>query len=214
MVPRATRIGALLAIVVASVLLALSGVAGSASSGNARWRSHSSARYGFSLALPPGWRMSPKRLVPKLISPLEIFSAGTFPMPVGGGGNCGRYPIAAIERMRSGDALVSVQEYAMTKEMRARTGGASAPPPLTHLRRELRRQPDQIGLREELHPPGERVPPDKALWSAKLSFTSHNRWFDALVFVRARPTPRRLSQLGSILAHLRFSPGSRVELPS
>jgi hypothetical protein len=32
---------------------------------------------------------------------------GTFAMPVGGGGNCGREPIAAIERMETGNALVS-----------------------------------------------------------------------------------------------------------
>jgi hypothetical protein len=207
------RLGALLALVVAALALALSGAAGSASTEDAGWRSHSSERYGFSLELPPGWRLSPKRLVPELLMPREILSAGTFPMPVGGGGNCGREPIAAIERMRSGDALVSVQEYAVTKAMRARVGGKSAPPTLARLVREMRERPEQTGLREELHPPSERVPPSRALWSATLPFTDRGRWFDALLYVRGYPTPARLSQLHAILDRLRFDPGSRVKLP-
>jgi hypothetical protein len=208
------RLGALLALVVAALALVLSGVAGSASTESAGWRSHSNERYGFSLELPPGWRLSPKRLVPKLLMPREILSAATFPMPVGGGGNCGREPIAAIERMRSGDALVSVQEYAVTKAMRARTGGKSAPPTLAQLVGEMRKRPEQEGLHEELHPPSERIPPDKALWSATLPFAEHGRWFDALLYVKGHPTPARLSQLRAILGHLRLDPGSRVKLPS
>ncbi len=53
-----------------------------------------------------------------LLMPRERISVGTFPMAVGGGGNCGREPIASIRRMRPGDALVSVQEYAVTAKMR------------------------------------------------------------------------------------------------
>jgi hypothetical protein len=208
------RPGALLALVVAAVALVLSGTAGSASTEDAGWRTHSSERYGFSLELPSGWHLSPKRLVPKLLMPREILSAGTFPMLVGGGGNCGREPIAAIERMRSGDALVSVQEYAVTKAMRARIGTAAAPPSLAKLGEEMRKRPEQIGLREELHPPSERIPPGRALWSATLPFTDRGRWFDALLYVRGHPTPARLTQLRAILTNLHFNPGSRIKLPS
>src|ERR1700709_2493718 len=41
-----------------------------------------------------------------------------FPMAVGGGGNCGREPVASIRRMGPGDALVSIQEYVVTAKMR------------------------------------------------------------------------------------------------
>jgi hypothetical protein len=221
--PARGRLGALLAVVVTTVGLVLSGAAGSAPTKDAAStkdegagrRSYSSRRYGFSLSLPPGWQRAQARLVPKLLSPLEILSVGTFPMPVGGGGNCGRYPIAAIERMQSGDALVSVQEYATNPKMRARAGTDSPPPPLARLKAKLRQHPDQIGLRKELHARGgEWAPPARAYWSATLSFTSHTRWFDAILYVRGHPTAARLNQLASTLAHLRFDPGPRVGLPS
>ena len=219
--PGMTRLGALV-VIVAAVALALSGVAGSASTGSpspknagASWHSYSSQRYGFSLSLPPGWQQARARLVPKLLSPLEIFSVATSTMPVGGGGNCGRYPIAAIERMQTGDALISVQEYATNNKMRARIGAASAPPPLARLKAKLRKHPEQIDLRKELHARGgERIPPASALWSATLPFTAQDRWFDALIFVKGHPTPARVSQIQAILARLSFEAGSRVKLPS
>ena len=118
-------------------LLALGaiGVAGTAfgsADGSSSSRSYGSHRYGFQLELPAGWQPGAARLVPKLLDPLEILSVGTSVLPVGGGGDCDREPVAAIERMRPGDALLSVQEYTVTAAMRSRigTGGARlASPP-------------------------------------------------------------------------------------
>ena len=119
---RALRKGGRDLIVVAVIVtflaaLALSGAARSAPDRQASREGFSSRRFAFSGSLPSGWSRSPKRLVP-LLMPREVLSVGTAPMPVGGGGNCGREPVAAIARMRAGDALVSIQEYAVAPRMR------------------------------------------------------------------------------------------------
>jgi hypothetical protein len=202
------RVAALLTVAVAAVAIALTGIAGSVPNKDAAGHgNYVSERYGFSTSVPAGWRRARARLVPKLLSPLEILSLGTFPMPVGGGGNCGREPIAAIERMRSGDALVSVQEYALNGAMRARAGKRGAPPPLLASVREL-------VLRKAPHRRGERIPPDQALWSATLPFTASGRWFDALVYVKGKPTPARQRQVRSILDRLQLRGGTYVGQPA
>jgi hypothetical protein len=48
-------------------------------------------------------------LTPRLIQPDEILTLGTGPLPAGGGGNCGRYPAAAMMKMDPDDALISIQ---------------------------------------------------------------------------------------------------------
>jgi hypothetical protein len=186
-------------------LLALAGigVAGTTvfgSAGDSSTRTYVSDRYGFELGLPAGWQRAKARLVPKLLMPLEILSVGTFPMPAGGGGNCGREPVAAIERMRAGDALVSIQEYTVTAAMRARIGTGGAPPALVASIGEL-------ALRRMPYPHGERVADDEVLWSATLPLLDHGRWFDALVYVRGDPRPETLRQARAILASLRFRAG-------
>jgi hypothetical protein len=162
-----------------------------------------SRAYGFSAFVPSGWRRSAARLVPKLLDPREILSLGTFPMAVGGGGNCGREPIAAIARMRTGDALVSIQEYGIDAPAPSRAGAPGALPP-------RRAGAQGLGLRREIRPSGERVAAGEALWSATLPFADRGRRFDALVYVRGDPAPARLGQIRSILARLRLRSGRFV----
>jgi hypothetical protein len=192
---------------VAAFAIMLAGAVRSASTddtaGQARYASE---RYGFSASIPAGWQRAGARLVPKLLSPREILSLGTFAMPVGGGGDCGREPIAAIERMETGDALVSIQEDAVNGSMRARIGTRRAPPPLPE-------SVEKLTLRQQAHRRGERIPAGRALWSATLPFSDHGRWFDALVYVKGDPTPARLREIHAILARLRFRGGTYVGLP-
>jgi hypothetical protein len=176
------------------------GIAGKAlgsPGGSSSARSYGSHRYGFQLELPVGWHPAQARLVPKLLDPLEILSAGTGALPVGRGGDCDREPVAAIERMRAGDALLSVQEYTVTAAMRSRIGTSGAPPLLASAIGEMT-------LRRALHRPAERIPAPEDLWTATLPFTAHGRWFDALVYVRGRPAAATLRQVRAILASLRF----------
>jgi hypothetical protein len=201
------RLGTLLAVVVAALAIALAGAARSASTKDAAGRArYASERYGFSTPVPAGWQRTRVRLVPKLLSPREILSLGTFAMSVGEGGDCGREPIAAIERMETGDALVSIQEYALNGAMRARIGTRRAPPPLPE-------SVERLTLRKQAHRRSERIPAGRALWSATLPFSDRDRWFDALVYVKGDPTPARLHEIQSILDRLRFHSGTYVGLP-
>jgi hypothetical protein len=195
--------GARRAALASLLVLGAMGVAGTAfglADGTSSARSYGSLRYGFQLELPGGWHPAQARLVPKLLDPLEILSVGTSVLPVGGGGDCDREPVAAIERMRLGDALLSVQEYTVTAAMLSRIGTGGAPPRLAAAIGELT-------LRRALHRPGERIPAPEDLWTATLPFTAHGRWFDALVYIRGRPAPARLRQVRAILTGLRFRPG-------
>jgi hypothetical protein len=184
---------ALVALVAAGLLGA--GVSGSASS----TRTFSSERHSVEGTLPVGWQRSDSRLVP-LLMPREILSVGTFPMPAGGGGNCGREPVAAIARMEPGDALVSIQEYTVTAAMRERLQAGAGPP-------SLHAGAGAMTLRRQSLLSAERGRDRPPLWSTTLPFSSHGRWFDALVYVRARPTPERLRQVRTILEGLRFRAG-------
>jgi len=60
------------------------------------------------LAQPPGWTVSQHTLTPSLSSPVEVVTASTADMPVGGD-TCAQVPEAAMEALGPGDALVSVQ---------------------------------------------------------------------------------------------------------
>ncbi len=138
------------------------------------------------LGLPAGWQRSPARLVP-LLMPRERISVATFPMAVGGGGNCGREPIASIRRMRPGDALVTVQEYVVTAKMRP------------HLTRTFRpRFAVQVaGLRAGIH--RYRHGP---IFQATIPFSDRGRAFDALVYTADRPSPALRDQIDSLLSAL------------
>ena len=165
-------------------------------------RTVESHRYGYSLALPAGWRRAPRRLVPNLLDPREILSVGTFAMPVGGGGECGRDPIAAIERMRAGDSIITIQEEAETPGMRRQLREQRVPTLLSALAR--------MRLMPELHPPGEHVSASRELWYAQVDFTERGRWFGALVWVKGTPGAGRIREVKGILASIDFRRGRFV----
>jgi hypothetical protein len=171
---------------VAVVLAAWLGLAGALGAPFERRAGVKSTAHASAPALPVGWRRSPGRLVP-LLMPRERISVGTFPMTVGGGGNCGREPIASIRRMRPGDALVSIQEYVVTKKMRR------------HLTRTFRVRPAirLEGLRGGLQ--GFRGGP---IYRATIPFSDRGRAFDALVYTAARPSPALRDQIDSLLIGL------------
>jgi hypothetical protein len=157
---------------------------------------YSNGRYALEAPLPEAWHASPRRLVDTLLMPREVFSAGTFPMPVGGGGDCDREPVAAIHAMAPGDALVTVQEYAVGPELRA------------HLTTNFTPKTERAGLaglrfgRVAEAGPG----PGVAATHATISFSEAGRAFDALVYFRGRPTNELRRQASLILAGLRFEP--------
>lgn len=186
------------AVLAVAVLVAfgLPGLGASDPSGPASPPSFSSERHSFEGILPSGWQRSDARLVP-LISPREILTVGTAPMPAGGGGNCGREPVAAIRRMRSGDALISIQEYSVTPKMRSRVDGGYGPPT-------IRQALPDLELRRQAIPIAARSSPGGKLWSSTLWFRDAGRWLDALVYLRGERSPARLREARSILRDLRF----------
>lgn len=90
-------------------VLAYTALAPGSAAPDGGWTTYREPERGLAVGVPPGWHVAPRRLVPALINPRELVSLGTGPLPVGGGGNCGRYPEAALEHMHRGDRLISIQ---------------------------------------------------------------------------------------------------------
>ncbi len=188
------RLGAVLGLGLAA--LSASGAIVSGAGERSGGAVYQDSRHGLEAPLPEGWHASPRRLVDTLLMPSEVFSAGTFPMPVGGGGDCDREPVAALRAMAPGDAMLTVQEYAVTARMRA------------HLSRNFPAKAERSGLaglrfgRVAEAGPG----PGVAATHATISFSEAGRAFDALVYFRGRPTPELRRQAALVLAGLRFEP--------
>jgi hypothetical protein len=94
---------------IALAALACTALAPGSAAPDGGWTTYRNPDRSLAVRVPPGWHVAPRRLVPALINPREVLSMGTGSLPVGGGGNCGRYPEAALERMHRGDRLISVQ---------------------------------------------------------------------------------------------------------
>ncbi len=73
--------------------------------------------------LPEGWQVAGAKLTPFLATPVEILSAGTFPMQAGGT-DCAHMPEVAMDDLGPKDALVSLQE-------RSPAGDSFTPRPLS-----------------------------------------------------------------------------------
>jgi hypothetical protein len=172
---------------VAVVLAAWLGLAGALVAPFERRGDVESTAHASAPALPAGWQRSPARLVPRLLMPRERISVGTFPMTVGGGGNCGREPIASIRRMRPGDALVSIQEYVVTRKLRR------------HLHRAF---PARPAVRLEGLRGGLETLPGRPVYRATIPFSEQGRAFDALVYSAGRPSRLLRDQIDSLLAGL------------
>jgi len=174
--------------------LIVSGVSGSGSPPHP----FSSARYALEGTLPSGWQRSEARLVP-LLMPREVLSVGNFPMPAGGGGNCGREPVVAIRRMRPGDALISIQEYEVTARMRP------------HLVRTFPPRSEQLDLEGLRFGRVAAVAGDAddrgvpVTWGT-VGFSEAGRAFDALVYFRGRPSAELRREASRVLAELSFAP--------
>jgi hypothetical protein len=112
-------------------------------------------------------------------------------MAVGGGGNCGREPLAAIHRMRPGEALLSIQEYAVGALLSGHLARNFPPGPPRLGSEAFRRGP----LRGAMGTP---------IAGATIPFSEGGRAFDALVYFAGVPTPGQRLQLDAILAGLRF----------
>jgi hypothetical protein len=87
-------------------------VQGGAQPPSGGWQTRAGASAGVTIRLPSDWRIAQERLVPKLLAPREILSAGTFEMTPGGGGNCGMYPVVAMRHMRPNDRLITIMRRA------------------------------------------------------------------------------------------------------
>lgn len=192
----ARRRGAALPVVLAPAVVAVllaGALTGAAGSGDSP-RTFAGDRHGFKGSLPPGWHRSAQRLVP-LLSPREIVSLGTFGMRPGGGGNCGREPVAALARMERGDALVTIQEVNVFPKLRARLA-RSYPP-----------RPDRFHLRVAPFPPHRWKRGHAAeVRHGKLVFSDRGRAFEALLYVSGPLTPGLRADLAQILDGIRFRP--------
>jgi hypothetical protein len=149
----------------------------------------SSRRYALEGTLPAGWRPSRERLVKRLIAPREVLSVGTFPMPPGSGGNCGREPAAAIRRMGADDVLITIQEYSTTAKTRAT------------LRRRFPPLPSGPGI-DRL----ERawVAAERGVVHATIPFGEAGRALEALVYFGRWPGGAERREVAEILAGIRF----------
>jgi hypothetical protein len=184
------RAGAAAGLAIAT--LAAAGLLGTGVSGSgSSLRAFTSDLHAFEGRLPPGWQRSEARLVP-LLMPREVLSLGTFPMPAGGGGNCGREPAAAIRRMRPGDALVSIQEYQVTDRMRPHLPRSFPPKAL---------QLGDDGFR--LGSSGRGDPGVPVTWET-IPFSEAGRAFDALVYFRGRPSAELRDAAARVLGELIF----------
>jgi len=118
-------------------------------------------------------------------------------MPVGRGGNCGREPVVAIRRMRHGDALITIQEYAVTARMRS------------HFTRTFPPKSDQLDL-EGLRfgrlaaVPGDPEHPGVPVTRGTIPFSEAGRAFDALVYFHGRPSAELRDGAARALAELIF----------
>jgi hypothetical protein len=120
--PRAPRAARALAVTVALAAVAIAGVAVlSAVSDTDRpderpatppadtWTTTVNKPRGFTVGLPPGWRLSTESLTPQLFDPRELLSAATFPLAYRHGA-CNHMPDGALTAMGPADGFVSVLE--------------------------------------------------------------------------------------------------------
>ncbi len=143
--------------------------------------------YGVSAQLPDRWQMSADKLVPKLVSPREIAAFGTFEMPVGGGGNCGRYPTKALSRMTDDDALIQIQETYVATGAKWLKSQPSRP---TEFPVEAKRYRDS-GVR--------------GIWGQQISFRAGPRYFDILIAFGSAPSKSAITEAEEVLNSLDFA---------
>ncbi len=140
----------------------------------------SAAAHGLRVRLEPGWHAAGQTLTPRLVSPKERLSLGTFPMRPGG--SCAQAPSRAYSDMGPRDGLITIMEE----------GSRQAFPP----------RPAEV----QLHPrPGSFECAGPSLRSQEVVFRDAGRNFYAFVALGARG-PVQAAQ--SILNSLRVAPAA------
>jgi hypothetical protein len=105
---RMTDMRTSLSVTLALTALAAAGCGGQTPAARAP-RTYTDAAHGIAVTLPPGWQRAPRRLTPRLTDPREVLSVGTFPLRYRKSG-CEHLPTSALEDMRAGDALITLEE--------------------------------------------------------------------------------------------------------
>lgn len=162
----------------------------------AAWQTFTSAGDEFTVRLPDDWHRASRPLVPQLLNPGEILSSGTGPLPVGAGGNCRRYPAAALVRMGSGDRLISIQ------------GSAQPAGPRPRWFRRLDRWPRRIRLpRQERFVISDNASgPTRRLWTNVLSLRRGGRYYWVFIAFGDPPSHATRDEVERILGTLRLEP--------
>jgi len=196
-VPRAARalaVAAVLAVVAIPGVAVLSHTAGpderAATPPVDAWTTTVNKSRGFTVSLPPGWRLSTESLTPELLDPRERLSAATFPL-VYRHGACNHMPDGALREMGPADGFVTVQE-------RGGSPGAAGFPP----------RPPSFGASVE-QSDGDiasclgHSADTREYW---IPFRDAHRRFYALVVLGVRAPQRTRDEAFGILDRLRFDP--------
>jgi hypothetical protein len=139
----------------------------------------------FRYVLPAGWNVAAHSLTPHLVSPQELFTAGTGRLAAGEG-RCAHVPSAALSAMRPQDVLVTVQERS------GAVGGFPARPRRFALAQSSPSEADQCA---GAHP---------QFASHLFEFRDRGRAFHALVAIGRSAPPVRVREALAILDSLRI----------
>lgn len=194
---RPHRFRGLLAAATIGLIIAASATSGSEQrSQPSAWRTYQSADGELAASFPAQWHPAPRRLVRWLVDPREVLSLGTGPLRIGAGGNCGRYPAAALVRMRARDRMISIQRSTPRAGTRPRWF------------RHLDRWPERFRL-----PPPEPFDisehgggPTRRLWTVRLDLRLGGRHYWVFTAFGSRPSRGAQRQVERILETVRFDP--------
>jgi len=195
-VAAAAAIAAVAIVVGAAVLTAVSDTAGPDERPATRpadeWTTTVNKAHGFTVSVPPGWRLSTESLTPELLDPRELMSAATFPLAYRRG-RCNHMPDGALRAMGPADGFVTVQE----RGGNPRASLTGFPP-----------RPASFGASVEQRPGDATAclggtPRTFEYW---VPFRDANRRFYTLVVLGRRASQRTRDEAFAILDRLRFDP--------
>jgi hypothetical protein len=198
--PRAARglaVAAALAVVAIAGVLVLSAVSRPPDERAAAppadpWTTTVNTPRGFTVSLPPGWRLAGESLTPGLLDPRELLSAATFPLAYRQG-RCNHMPDGALKTMGPADGFVSVQE----RGGRPRRDPAGFPPRPASFAGQAQQSEGDIAACLGGHPH------TREYW---MPFSDANRRFYALVVLGPRAPKQTRDEAFAILDRLRFDP--------